>query len=456
MDEIRILCGAGGLGGGKVSVEAIAEAMRRNPHYIVADAGTTDSGPFSLGSGKSNYPRESIKRDLEILILAAHRAGIPFLVGSSGTAGLDMHVDMFMEIASEIATENQIKLKAAGIYSEQSKEYVLDLYKKGRIRELEPAPHIDEDVILSNEHIVGMMGVEPLQQALSEGAQIIIGGRTSDSALYAAIPIMKGFPEGLAWHAGKVMECGPQVCVKAGSGAVFSTLRKDHFVLEVFGENLQVTPQSVAAHSFYENSDPYIHEESSGAMDLTNCVYTPAANGGVKVSGSAFRHRDEYTVKLEGAIKVGYQSVVIGGIRDPYFIRNFDTWLENCRVAIKKSVINILKLTIDKDYKLVFHEYGRNGVMKELEPISTMPHEICLILEVTAQSQETANKIAAISRQPLLHQPIPEWKGSITSIAFLDNPSLLERGPVYRFSLNHVAIPRTKTEMFRINHQTIG
>jgi hypothetical protein len=301
-----------------------------------------------------------------------------------------------------------------------------------------------------------MMGIEPLQQAISEGAELIVGGRCSDAALYAAIPVMNGFPEGLAWHAGKVLECGPQVCVKAGPGVVFASLTKDHFIMQVIGKNLQITPQSVAAHSFYENGDPYIHVESSGEMDLTNSIYEALDGGKVKVSNSEFRHNDEYTVKLEGAVKVGYQSVVIGGIRDPYFIRNFDTWLQTCRTAIEKYVTDILKLENGKDYTLVFHEYGRNGVMKELEPEPTLPREICLILEVTAPTQEVANKIAAISRQPLLHQPIPEWKGSITSIAFLHNPSFLERGPVYRFAFNHVALPSTKDEMYRINHRSIG
>lgn len=456
MEEIRILCGSGGLGAGKVSAEAVAEAMRLEPHFISADAGTTDAGPFALGSGQTNYPRESVKRDLRILLLAANTAGIPLLIGSSGTAGIDAQVDLVMEIANEIAVENQIKVKAAAIYSEQSKEYLLGLYKEGRIRELVPAPHIDEDVIRSSEHIVGMMGIEPLQQAISEGAELIVGGRCSDAALYAAIPVMNGFPEGLAWHAGKVMECGTQVCVKAGSGVIFSVLTREHFIMQVIGKDLRITPQSVAAHSFYENGDPYIHVESSGAMDLTNAVYEALEDGRVKVSRSVFHSAAEYTVKLEGAVKVGYQSIVIGGMRDPYFIRNFDTWLLACRNSIESSVADILKLKSERDYTLVFHQYGRNGVMKELEPEQSLPREICLILEVTAPTQELANKIAAISRQPLLHQPIPEWKGSITSIAFLHNPSLLERGPVYRFAFHHVALPRSKTEMYRINHRSIG
>lgn len=456
LKEIRFLAGSGGLGGGKVLQSAVDEAMTLNPHFIAADAGTSDSGPYALGSGKPNYPREAIKHDMAILLIAARRAGIPMIIGSSGTAGLDSQVDLFVDVANEIAVENGFKVRTAAVYSEQTREYLLGLMKEGRIRALDPAPHLDENVIRQTEHVVGMMGVEPLQKAIAAGAELVIGGRCSDSALYAAIPIMEGFPEGLAWHAGKVMECGTQVCVKAGRGIVAATMSKDSFILRVYGKNLEVTPQSVAAHSFYENGDPYIHYESSGAMDLSECRYEAVENGGVKVSGSAFRHADDYTVKLEGAVKIGYQAVVIGAMRDPYFIRNLDTWLPTVEGVIEKAVQDILGLQRGKDYTLIFHQYGRNAVMGPLEPETAWPREVCLILEVTAPTQEVATKIAEITRQPLLHQPIPEWSGSITSIAYLHNPVPLERGAVYRFAYNHVALPHDQEEMFRMKTLEIG
>lgn len=458
MEEIRFIAGSGGLGGGKVLAEPVEEALRHNLHFIAADAGTTDAGPYSLGSGRSNYPREAVKADLSILLVAASKAGIPLLIGSSGTAGLDQHVDWVIDIANEIAVENNIKVRTAAVYSEQSKEYLLGLMKDKRIRPLDPAPHLDEQVVRDTEHVVGMMGVEPLQRAIEGGAQLVIGGRCSDAALYAAIPIMKGFPEGLAWHAGKVMECGTQVCVKAGRGVVYASMNHDSFTLRVFGKNLQVSPQSVAAHSFYENGDPYIHVESSGSMDLRHCRYEATNDGGVRVSGSGFMPGDAYTVKLEGAVCVGYQSVCIGGMRDPYFVRHLDTWLAEVRSNIENSVSAILgpHLKSGKNYHLVIHQYGRNAIMGKTEPETSVPREVCLVLEVTAETQEIATKIAEISRQPMLHHPIPEWSGSITSIAYLHNPVPLDRGAVYRFAYNHVAVPRTKEEMFRMKFVDIG
>jgi hypothetical protein len=456
MDEIRICSPTGGLGGGKVNQAALAEAMKRKPHFLACDAGTTDSGPFSLGSGQSNYPRESIKRDMRIVLSAARTADIPVLIGSAGTAGLDTQVDWFFEIASEIAKEDGHRMKIARVYSEQTLDYLEDMFDAKRIRALDPAPHLDVATIRATEHVVGMMGVEPLQKAIAMGADLVIAGRCSDSALFAAIPIMKGFPEGLAWHVGKVLECGTQVCVKAGKGVIFSRLTHEYFEIEAIGEGISVSPQSVAAHSFYENGDPYIHHESSGAMDLSASTYVETSRGVIRVAGSTFLHAEQYSVKLEGAVKVGYQSVIIGAMRDPYFIRNLDTWTSGVLDLIHSQVADILGLGEGRDYQVFLHQVGRNAILGAIEPSKEMPHEVCLVFEATAATQDVARKICEIARQPLLHFPIPEWSGSITSIAFLHNPVPLDRGAVYRFAYNHVALPRTTDEMFRFQVDEVG
>ena len=94
--------------------------------------------------------------------------------------------------------------------------------------------------------------------------------------------------------------------------------------------------------------------------------------------------------------------------------------------------------------------------MNGLEPQAReLPHEVGLVLEATAPTQELAHKLAELCRQPLLHCPIPEWTGSITGFACLHNPAVLDRGRVYRFCLNHVAVPANPTEMFRTHFTTM-
>lgn len=445
MAVISFVAVSGGLGSGKVDASALDEAMARRPDFIASDAGTTDSGPFSLGTGQPNYPRESVKRDLGLGLRAARKAGVPMLVGSAGTAGLNAQVDWMTEIASEIAREAGFPLRIARIHAEQSADYLVPLWETGRLEPLEAAPAIDAATLRAS-RVVGMMGVEPLQQALAAGADLVIAGRCSDAALYAALPIARGFPEGLSWHAGKVVECGTLVCETAGPGVVLGEIGADSFIVRPFGKGLRCTAQSVAAHTLYETSDPYIHYESSGHMDLTDARFEAVDDRAVRVSGSRFIRSGRSTVKLEGAELVGYQAFIVGGVRDPVILRQLDDWLAHVRRRTEASVEAVLP---GSRYRLNIHVYGASAVMGRLEPNPGVTgHEVGIVLSATAETQALATKIAQLSRQPLLHTPVPEWHGAITGFACLHNPAVVERGPVYRFSLNHVAVPDSLDDMF--------
>jgi len=54
-----------------------------------------------------------------------------------------------------------------------------------------------------------------------------------------------------------------------------------------------------------------------------------------------------------------------------------------------------------------------------------------------------------------VHNPIPEWHGLISAVAFPFAPSEVDRGPVYEFHLNHVAYPRSPTSLFPIEIETV-
>jgi hypothetical protein len=454
--QIRFIAPVGSVGGG-ISAVALEEALARPTDFIACDAGTTDAGPFSLGMGIAAFPREAVKRDLSLMLRAGRNANIPVIVGSAGTAGGDVHVDWVLEIVREIVVEQKLKLRAAVIYAEQDKAYLKRLLHQNRILPLDPAPPISDSIIDSSIRVVGMMGAEPLQQAISEGANFVLAGRSSDSALFAAIPLMQGFPPGLAWHAGKVSECGTLVCETLGKGVIFTTINQDEITVRPYGAGLRCTPQSVAAHSLYENSNPYLHRECSGTFDLTKATFEAIDDVTVRIRGSEFIS-EPYTVKLEGAALAGYQSVIVGGIRDPYIIRQLDSWLASVRSYIDESIFHVLGDEAGKSsYSLIFHTYGINAVMGCLEPDPNhIPHEVGIVLEATAPTQDIAHKIAQLSRQPLLHYPVKEWAGSITAFACLHNPAVIDRGPVYRFNLNHVAVPSTPVEMFRTHFMELG
>jgi hypothetical protein len=451
MEELRILSPTGVCGSGFLEA-SFEKALAWDPHFIGCDAGSTDPGPSHLGTGEAAFPRAAVKRDLRLMLIGARRKGIPLLIGSAGTAGGDAHVEWFCGIVKEIASEENLAFKLAVVHAEQDKAYLKKRLAEGRVKPLDPAPRFDEEVVDKSACIVGMMGAEPYQRALELGADVIVAGRASDCAIFAAMPVMRGFPEGIAWHAAKILECGAAAVVNRRTpDCMFAWLRKDHFVVQAPDETLRCTTQSIASHSLYENADPFKLVECSGTLDLTDSRYEQESETAVKVSGSRFIPAERYTVKLEGAELAGYQSVVIGSVRDPFIIRQIDDWTTRLTERIHARVNMVYGDKLKRsDYVVFMRIYGKNGTMGDLEPVKEIrSHELCLLIEVTAPTQEIASSIAGIVRHQGLHLPIPEWSGLITALACPYNPAHLDRGPVYRFNVNHVVEPDDPLEMFR-------
>lgn len=451
MDEIRALSATGMVGSGFLE-ESLKRAMEWQPHFIAADAGTTDGGPDALATGRSNFPRTAVKRDLRLILEAGRAADIPVIIGSAGSGGGDLNVRWTVEIVEEIAREEELQFNLAVIRSEQEPEYLKSKLRDGKITPLNPAPHLDEDVINSSLHIVGMMGHEPIARALDHGAEVIIGGRASDTTLFTAIPLSRGFPEAPVWHAAKILECGAaSVALRKSPDCMFARIREDHFIVEPPAEELWCTPQSVASHTLYENADPFHLYESSGMLDTTDSAYEAVSDRAVKVSNSQWTPSDRYTVKLEGVELAGYQSIVIGAIRDPIIIRQLDDWLGRMKERLALRIRDAFDgLEMDEDYSVFFRVYGRNGAMGSLEPVTTPAHEVCLFIEVTADNEALAGELADTAHHLALHFPVPEWHGLISALAFPYSPAVLHRGATYRFNLNHVVEPADPYEMFPI------
>ena len=457
-DEVRILAGSGVCGAG-FRAESLEEGMGKKPHFIGCDGGSTDPGPYPLGSGKTAFGRTSIKRDLRLMLLAARKTKIPLLLGTAGTSGGKPHVAEAKQILLEIAEEEGLKFPLAIIHAEQDKEYLKKRLKEGRIKPLDPAPEFNEETIDKAERIVGMMGEEPFMKAMDNGAEVVLTGRSSDCAIYAGIPVREGIPEGIAWHAAKILECGAaSVEQRKTADSLFATCRNDHFDVEPLDDDLRCTPQSVASHSLYENADPFRLVESSGTMDLSTSKYEAIDDRRVRVSNSGFEPADRYTVKLEGAELVGYQTIVIGGVRDPYILRQLDSWIDRIYENVHKRVHDVYGDAIKRDnYSFHIRIYGKDGVMGPLEPVKEVTsHEICMIMEATAPTQEMATSVATIARHKALHEPIPEWSGLITGLACAYSPAHIERGAVYRFNVNHVVEPDDPYEMFPIEYLNVA
>src|SRR5258706_8890620 len=85
LEEYRLLSTSGLLGYGFPEA-SLAAGMKREPHMIGVDGGSTDPGPHYLGSGKSVNSRMSMKRDLKLMLPAPPSQRIPPGIGPCGGA----------------------------------------------------------------------------------------------------------------------------------------------------------------------------------------------------------------------------------------------------------------------------------------------------------------------------------------------------------------------------------
>ncbi len=424
-----------------------------DPDFIGCDAGTTDFGPYYLGSGESNFSVNALKRDIRLILLGARSRRIPAIIGSAGTAGADVHLERIVSLVFAIARDEGLHFRLAVIHSEQDKDYLVQKLHENRIKPLRNAPLLTEEVIHRSTHIVGMAGAEPFQEALDNGAEVIVAGRSSDTSIFAALPLQQGLPPAVVWQAAKILECGA-ACVRQRKypDCLFVKMDPKGFSVEPPNPEYSCSPVSVASHNLYENANPYLLVEPSGILDTSGCRYEAINSRAVRVTGGRFTPAATYTIKLEGAELAGYQSIIIGGIRDSMILRQLDSWLNGMETALKDRFEAVFGPEISDRYTLYFRVYGRDGVMGRLEPQHHIGHEVGLVIEITADDQATASALAKSAGHLAVHYPIPEWNGLITSIAFPYSPSELERGPVYRFNMNHVVEPHTPGEMFKIEY----
>ncbi|WP_055491252.1 acyclic terpene utilization AtuA family protein [Streptomyces sp. TP-A0356] len=454
--EIRILAPTGALGAGFPAV-SLERGVALRPHVIACDAGSTDSGPFYLGSGEPKLSREAVRRDLRLLLKARDTLGVPLIIGSCGTSGRDTGVDLVASLAHEIAAEEGLSFTAARIYADQDPVRLAKYYAEGRVRPLAPAPPLDLDILTSS-HVVGMMGVEPIQRALREGADVVLAGRASDTALFAAVPHLRGADPGLTWHMAKTVECGAACAVPPSADGLFVHLRDDHFDVEPLDPAARLTPHSVAAHTLYENANPYLITEPSGVLDTTRATYTALDERRVRVAGAEFRHSDTYTVKLEGSRLAGYQTIAVGGIRDRVVIEELPKLIPMAQDYFRAKIIDVFGGQVDPDQVgIAYRLYGQDAVLGARDPQRNDPvHELGVLITVTAPTQETAHAVATFVAHISSHLPVPGYDGLASTVAYPFSPPETDRGPVYRFTVNHVAVPADPYEMFRIVHEEVA
>lgn len=433
--DIRILSPCGMLGYG-FPEDSFNRGMKSELHGIVVDAGSTDGGPHKLGAGVSIVSKRAVKKDLDIIIAGGLPRKIPIIIGSAGGSGARAHVNWTLDIIYDILRERGLQAKISVIWADFTQEEIIKANVEGKIKPLSKnIPELSSDTIKATNSIVAQMGHEPIVEALENGSEIIVCGRAYDPAPFAAIGIYHKKDPGLSYHLGKILECGA-LCAEPGTtkDSILGVIGDDSFTVQSLNPQRKCSPISVAAHTFYEKEHPYILDGPGFVLDLEQCRFEEVEEGIVRVTGSRFRKNDKYYIKLEGARLVAYRTFVIAGVRDPILVEK----LEEVEQCVIKQTVDYYSEIPANDYKIQFFNYGMNAVLgsKEQEPFHG--HEVGVMFEVIAKTQELANSICSTVRSTFLHYGYEGRKSTAGNLAFPFAPSDVQFGPVYEFSVYHL------------------
>lgn len=451
MQTARIICPNGHLGFAPLKPESFALGVAAGPDFIAADSGSDDIGPGPLGADISTSPLAWQTHDLEAMLLAARARGVPMIIGSAGDTGTNSRVDLYTGIIRELATKHRLgRFRLGWFYSEVDRDMLRAKIRAGdTIEGLDGRAPLTEAELDATSRVVAMAGVHPFMKLLREGADVIIGGRSSDSAIFAAAALSRGHDEALSYYLGKVLECA-SFCAEPYGG-------KETVLGEIVDGGVQVTAMhpaqrctvaSVAGHAMYERSNPCYEYVAGGMLDMSQCRYEQIAERTTRVTGPVFRPAARVRVKLEGAAKIGERHIGMAAVRDPYTIAHIDAVMDWARAQVRARFG-------ESGYELTYTVYGRNGVMGALEPVKTPAHELCIVVQGIAPTREMAEEVCITGTRQMFYARLPDVKGTAGGVAFaLDE--VLPASAAYRWSVNHTVAVDDPLALFPCHSETLG
>lgn len=452
MQSLKIICPNGHLGFAPLRTESFRLGVEAGPDYIAADSGSDDVGPVPLGSDTSTSPEAWQRHDLEQMLLASRRLGVPMIIGSAGDTGSNSRVDLFVRIIGELAAKHGLKKFRVGyFYSEVDKAFLRESMRRGKtVSGLDGFADLTESELDATDRIVAMAGVHPYVALLRQGADVIIGGRSSDAAVFAAPALHHGFSADHAYYLGKVLECA-SFCAEpyGGKETVMGVISHEDVQVTAMHPEQRCTVASVSGHAMYERSNPYEEFVAGGRLDMKHCRYAQVGDRTTRITGSRFIEAETVRVKLEGAGKVGERFVGLCGIRDPYTIANVDRVIAWAREQVRARFG-------DSGYQLHYNVYGRDGVMGELEPLRDRPgHELCVLVQGVAPTREMAEEVTMIGLRQMFYARLPDVKGTAGSVSFpLDE--VLHASAAYRWTLNHTVEVQDPMALFPTHLIEVG
>ena len=447
---LRSLGASGQLGYG-IPTPAFEAGLARAPDMIGVDMGSIDIGPAYLGSGKMAPTRVGAKRDLRKVLRAARRLDIPLIVGSAGSAGAKPHLTETLNIIREIAREDALTFSMGVVAADVPRPEVKRAIAAEQVRPMDTMPPLTDAEVDAAAHIVGQLGAEAFGRALEADVDVVVLGRACDTGIFAAIPALLGFPIGIATHMAKIIECASLCCIPGGRDSILGILDAEGFELESMAPSRAATPASVAAHSLYEQADPYEIREPSGRADLSQVTYRAIDERRTRVEGATFEPADRMSLKLEGASMIGYRALLMAGAADPHFIARH----EEIFAAVSRVVRDLVCEDKAEDYRLSFRLFGVDGVRAWAEPPAHMPREVFIMGECIAPTPERAEEVVRTTKQYLLHHGYEGRLSTAGNLAFPLTPPELVVGEAYRFNVYHLMDVEDMSRLFPVERETV-
>lgn len=433
LKPLRVLSASGQLGYG-VPEEAFNEGLKREPHFIGCDMGSIDPGPYYLGSGQIATSEVQTRGDLALVLKGARSINVPLLIGTAGCAGAAPHLDKVLAMVRDIARAEGLHFKLASIRADMPRELVKQAIRQGEVKALGAIADLTEADVDASTQLVGQMGIEAFQRALAAGADVVVAGRACDTAVYASIPGILGYELGPAMHMAKIVECASLCTTPGGRDALLGTLEGESFIVDSMNPLRHASPMSVAAHSLYEQGDPYRVYEPEGTLHVDSAKYEQLDAHRTRVSGARWEPAKQFTVKIEGAVKVGERALMLAGCADPRAIAAMKEILP----AVEKTVRELTAKTVKEKYQVYHRVYGIDGVFDWGGPPRELPREVFVMVEIIAETADAAKAVATVFKQFTLHHGFAGRISTGGNLAFPFTPPEVVTGPAYRFSAYHV------------------
>jgi hypothetical protein len=420
MKKIRIGAAQGFYGD---TIEAaVATAEKGDVQYLCFDALAELTMAILVKDKRKNEQAgftKDIPQQMQALLPFVKEKGLKLLTNGGGINPIGAQQEI-LRVATELGISG---LKVAVVTGDNVLDRIPEFLEKGYpLNHLEtgkPIDHIKERLEFANAYI----GAEPIVKALREGADIVVTGRTTDTAQFLAPLIYEFGWSQDEWDKlasgvfmGHLLECSAQSTGGNFSGKwweiegfdrmgypIAEVSENGHFIIsKVEDRGGLVTVDTVKEQMLYEIHDPSAYITPDVIVDLTEVKLVHAGTNKVKVNGVKGKPRTD-TLKLVMGYENGYAGQVIVGFSWPDALLKAKKVEEIIRIQLERKGLNYEEVRTD------FMGYNSLSGPLAHENESGL-NEVFLRMVVRAKTKQEAAKFSRLFPPLALNGP-PSMSG---------------------------------------------